>query len=108
MDTGMANIEIIDKRFKSCVLPNAPLEKLGEGFRWLEGPVWFADLQCLLVSDIPNNRVMRWSAAFPISLAPSLFIATPSALRSSKKHRWTVPVCVCMRRCCGWANRQSS
>lgn len=68
MDTGMANIEIIDERFKSCVLPNAPLEKLGEGFRWLEGPVWFADLQCLLVSDIPNNRIMRWTESGGISV----------------------------------------
>jgi gluconolactonase len=68
MDTGTANIEIIDKRFKSCVLPNAPLEKLGEGFRWLEGPVWFADLQCLLVSDIPNNRIMRWTESGGVSV----------------------------------------
>lgn len=68
MDTGMANIEIIDKRFKSCVLPNAPLEKLGEGFRWLEGPVWFADQQCLLVSDIPNNRIMRWTESGGVSV----------------------------------------
>ena len=50
-------------RFKSLVFPNAPLEKLGDGFRWLEGPVWFADLQYRLVSDIPNNRIMRWSEA---------------------------------------------
>ncbi|MEO8816902.1 MAG: SMP-30/gluconolactonase/LRE family protein [Paralcaligenes sp.] len=68
MDTGMDNIEIIDKRFKSCVLPNAPLEKLGEGFRWLEGPVWFADMQCLLVSDIPNNRIMRWTESGGVSV----------------------------------------
>lgn len=68
MDTGMANIEIIDPRFEYCVLPNAPLEKLGDGFRWLEGPVWFADLQCLLVSDIPNNRIMRWTESGGISV----------------------------------------
>jgi len=68
MDTGMANIEIIDKRFKSCVLPNAPLDILGEGFRWLEGPVWFADHQCLLVSDIPNNRIMRWTESGGVSV----------------------------------------
>ncbi len=43
------------------VLPNAPLEKLGEGYRWLEGPVWFADHDCLYVSDIPNDRILRWS-----------------------------------------------
>jgi len=68
MDAGMANIEIIDPRFKSCVLPNAPLEKLGDGFRWLEGPVWFADMQCLLVSDIPNNRIMRWTESGGVSV----------------------------------------
>jgi len=68
MDTGMANIEIIDKRFKSCVLPNAPLDILGEGFRWLEGPVWFADHHCLLVSDIPNNRIMRWTESGGVSV----------------------------------------
>jgi gluconolactonase len=43
------------------VLGNARLETLGEGCRWLEGPVWFADHQCLYVSDLPNNRVLRWS-----------------------------------------------
>jgi gluconolactonase len=42
------------------VLPNAPIEVLGEGFRWLEGPVWFADHACLYVSDIPNDRILRW------------------------------------------------
>jgi gluconolactonase len=42
------------------LLPNAPLEKLADGFRWLEGPVWFADHEILLFSDIPNDRVMRW------------------------------------------------
>lgn len=68
MDTGMANIEIIDPRFKSCVLPNAPLEKLGEGYRWLEGPAWFADHQCLLVSDIPNNRILRWSESAGVTV----------------------------------------
>ena len=59
----MDGIDIIDPRFNSCVLPNAPLEALGAGFRWLEGPVWFADLDCLLVSDVPNNRIMRWTAS---------------------------------------------
>jgi gluconolactonase len=57
----MSDFEIIDDRFRSMVLPNAPLETLGEGYRWLEGPVWFADHDCLYVSDIPNNRILRWS-----------------------------------------------
>jgi gluconolactonase len=57
----MEPFEILDPRFRAYVLPNAPLIKLGEGFGWLEGPVWFADLGCLLVSDIPNDRILRWT-----------------------------------------------
>jgi len=57
----MADVTVIDPRFNSMVLPNAALECLGENFRWLEGPVWFADHECLLFSDIPNDRVMRWT-----------------------------------------------
>ena len=57
----MAGFVIEAEVFASLVLPNAPLELLAEGFRWLEGPVWFADLSCLLVSDLPNDRIMRWS-----------------------------------------------
>ena len=57
----MAPYELIDPSFRSFVLPNAALETLGTGFRWLEGPVWFADHNCLVFSDIPNDRVLRWS-----------------------------------------------
>ncbi|HTV94725.1 MAG TPA: SMP-30/gluconolactonase/LRE family protein [Steroidobacteraceae bacterium] len=58
----MQGIEIHDPRFRSYVLPNAPLVKLAEGFAWLEGPVWFADHETLIVSDLPNDRLLRWSA----------------------------------------------
>ncbi len=51
----------LDPRFKRCVLPNAPLLTLGEGYAWLEGPVWFADANQLLVSDLPNDRILRWT-----------------------------------------------
>src|SRR6185369_17620497 len=30
------------------------------GLRWAEGPVWFGDARCLLLSDIPNDRIVRW------------------------------------------------
>lgn len=57
-----------DPRFLNFVLPNAPLVKLGDGFAWLEGPVWFADHDCLLVSDLPNDRILRWSEAGGLSV----------------------------------------
>ncbi len=57
----MDGFDIHDERFRRLVLPNAPLVKLGEGFAWLEGPVWLADQDCLLVSDLPADRILRWS-----------------------------------------------
>lgn len=57
----MNGIVICDERFRAMVLPNAPLETLGQGYRWLEGPVWFADHDCLYISDVPNDRILRWS-----------------------------------------------
>lgn len=64
----MDAFDIVDPRFRSMVLDNAPLETLGTGFRWLEGPVWFADHECLYVSDIPNDRVLRWSEEGGVSV----------------------------------------
>ncbi len=64
----MDGFEIHDPRFRSLVLPNAPLLKLADGMSWLEGPVWFADLDCLLVSDLPADRIMRWTDSGGLSV----------------------------------------
>ncbi|HUO21741.1 MAG TPA: SMP-30/gluconolactonase/LRE family protein [Caulobacteraceae bacterium] len=63
-----SDFEIIDPRFGSYVLHNAPVERLATGFRWTEGPVWFADAGALLFSDIPNNRIMRWIEGVGVSV----------------------------------------
>ena len=39
---------------------NAGIERVATGCRWCEGPVYFRDLRCLIWSDIPNNRLLRW------------------------------------------------
>ena len=54
------NIEILDPRFAPLVLPMAAIEVIASGCRFTEGPVWFGDLRCLLWSDIPNDRIMKW------------------------------------------------
>ncbi len=53
---------IEDPRFIHLVVGNARLDQLATGCRWAEGPVWFNDMGCLLFSDIPNQRILRWSA----------------------------------------------
>lgn len=56
----MTFFEAYEPQFNRYVLGNAPVKKIATGFDWVEGPVWFGDMQCLLFSDIPNNRIMRW------------------------------------------------
>jgi gluconolactonase len=53
-------IKILDPSFAKYRLPLTSVERLATGFRWAEGPVYFGDQRCLLWSDIPNNRMMRW------------------------------------------------
>jgi gluconolactonase len=54
------NIKILEPRFAPFVLGNAAIETIATGCRFTEGPVWFGDLRCLLWSDIPNDRMMKW------------------------------------------------
>jgi gluconolactonase len=60
--------EIHDPRFRHLVVGSAALDELYNGCRWAEGPVWFADLNCLIWSDIPNERMMRYSQDGDVSV----------------------------------------
>ena len=53
-------IESLDPRFRYKI-GNAYIERIATGFRWAEGPVYVRDGGYLLWSDIPNNRIIRWT-----------------------------------------------
>lgn len=53
-------IDIFDPRFQP-VVQGASLERLCTGAVWGEGPVWLREDDSVLWSDIPNNRMLRWS-----------------------------------------------
>jgi len=53
-------IRVLDPRFERYRIDSAAVERLATGCRWAEGPVWFGDHRCLLFSDIPNDRILRW------------------------------------------------
>ena len=65
----------LDPRFEAIRPPmNAGVERLYTVCRWSVGPVWFGDLRCLLWSDIPNNRILKWdeeTAAVTVFRKPS-------------------------------------
>ena len=53
-------VQHLDPAFAKYRLGLASVEKIAGGCRWNEGPVYMGDWRCLLWSDIPNNRIMRW------------------------------------------------
>ncbi len=65
------SIERKDPAFDKLLPKDAKLEKLASGFEWAEGPLWCQKeipgsgiagrVPFLLFSDIPPNRIMRWS-----------------------------------------------
>jgi gluconolactonase len=57
--------------FAQLVPKDARVETVAEGFQWAEGPVWVADGSYLLFSDVPKNRIYRWS---PGAGAASVFL----------------------------------
>ena len=58
-----ASIEVLDPSFTKYRLFSSTVEQVATGMRWAEGPVWFGDGRYVLVSDIPNNRIMRYDEA---------------------------------------------
>jgi gluconolactonase len=52
---------VLDKRFKQLFAGYARVERLWTGARWSEGPAWFAAGRYLVWSDIPNNRMLRYT-----------------------------------------------
>ncbi len=57
---GAEKIARLDPRFDKLVPRNAQLEKIAEGHKWVEGPVWNRKAGYLLFSDIPNNAIFKW------------------------------------------------
>ena len=61
-------ITSLDPRFDQLVPKEAQLERIADGFTWVEGPVWDKQGGYLLFSDIPANAVYRWKPGESVSL----------------------------------------
>ena len=69
-------VQVLHPSFAKYRVFSAAVERLATGLRWAEGPVWFGDARHLLVSDIPNNRILKWeeeTGAVSVFRRPSNF-----------------------------------
>lgn len=65
------HFESFDARFDALLLPDSRVVQLATGGKWVEGPVYFDGENkngeggegFVVWSDIPNNRMLRWSEA---------------------------------------------
>jgi gluconolactonase len=64
----IGNIEAYDSSLYDIIAQDAQIEILAEGFTWSEGPVWVAELNSVLFSDVPENKIWRWSEADSLQL----------------------------------------
>ena len=69
-ETSTGAVIAIDRgAFGEVVGSDARIEKIAGGFGFVEGPTWTDDGGgYLLFSDIPNNRIHRWSADHGVSV----------------------------------------
>jgi len=69
----VGSIERLDPAIDALLPADAAMEKLAEGFRWAEGPVWMPSENALIFSDVPANIAYRWreGSGIDVFLSPS-------------------------------------
>lgn len=56
-----ARIDRWDPAMDAIVPKDWKIEKLAEGFGWAEGPIWVTSGNYLLFTDVPGNKMWKWS-----------------------------------------------
>lgn len=56
-----ARIDRWDPAMDAIVPRDFEIEKLAEGFGWAEGPIWVKKGGYLLFTDVPGNKMWKWS-----------------------------------------------
>lgn len=64
----VGSIERLDPAVNSLIADNASIEILASGFEWAEGPLWIADQNALIFTDVPTNKIWKWTEKDSLSL----------------------------------------
>src|SRR5690606_2361178 len=55
------SVEKLDAGLDSVIAANAKIEIIGEGFEWSEGPLLVEKHKLLLFSDVPRDKIYKWT-----------------------------------------------
>ncbi len=83
--TPHGSIERLDTALDALIDPDVNMEFLATGFTWAEGPVWLKRENALVFSDVPENRIHRWSEkrGLEVYLEPSGYTGSAFKFRET-------------------------
>ena len=64
----IGGIERLDAELDQLIDPSTKVEILADGFSWSEGPVWVPQLNAVLFTDIPENKLYQWEEINGLSI----------------------------------------
>lgn len=64
----IGSIESLHKDLDKIINPTAKIEVLADSLTWSEGPIWVSDQKMLLFSDVPENKIFKWTAENGVEL----------------------------------------
>ena len=59
--TYVGSIERTSPQLDELIAPGTRMQQLADGFTWSEGPVWVPAARMLLFSDVPENKIYKWT-----------------------------------------------
>ena len=68
VSAGAGYVLRVDPRFDALVSAGVTVEKLADGFGFIEGPVWLSLESRLLFSDLRSNTIYQWTEAGGVSV----------------------------------------
>jgi gluconolactonase len=79
LDSAPVKVDRLDPAIDQIVPKGAVLERLADGFTWVEGPVWLDN--ALYFAEIPSNTIRKWTP----EAGASIFIK-PSGYKGSEPY----------------------
>lgn len=77
------SIERLSERMDRFIPLDSKIEVIGSGFDWSEGPLWLEDQQALIFTDVPENKIWKWSESdsLQVYLEPSGYFGSETNKR---------------------------
>ncbi|PZX57675.1 gluconolactonase [Algoriphagus ratkowskyi] len=74
----IGSVERYDSDIYKLIPEGAVIEVLASGFEWSEGPLWLTTQNALIFTDVPTNKIWKWTEedSLTLFLEPSGYLGT--------------------------------